>query len=48
MIYYTSDGCNYTGMTQDTVTALRTELGQSTTFVDKITYDVYVAAHRGY
>lgn len=43
---YTSDGCKYEGMSDVTVTSLRTELGKSTTFVDKATYDAYVMAHQ--
>jgi len=44
---YTSDGCMYEGMDSATVTSLRAELGRSTTFVDKATYDAYLAAHQG-
>jgi hypothetical protein len=46
IILYTSDGCEYEGMSAGMVTALRTELGKSTVFVDKATYDAYVAAHQ--
>lgn len=45
MKYYTSDGCRYEGMSQDTVTGLRAELGLTTTFVDEATYDAWIAAH---
>lgn len=47
MKFYTSDGCSYEGMSEEIVIALRTELGHSTTFVDKETYDAYVTAHQG-
>ena len=47
MIFYTSDGCSYEGMDQDTVTRLRTELGRTTTFVDQSTYDAFIAALQG-
>jgi len=46
MRFYTSDGCTYFGMDQDTITSLRTELGLSTVFVDQATYDSFVAANR--
>lgn len=42
--FYTSDGCEYIGMTQDLVTSLRSGLGLATTFVDKATYDAYLAS----
>lgn len=44
MKFYTSDGCTYFGMDQDTVLRLRTELGLDTTFVDEATYNTIVAA----
>lgn len=47
MKLYTSDGCSYEGMSEVTVINLRLELGRSTTFVDKATYDALVAAHQG-
>lgn len=46
MKFYTSDGCAYEGLTETTIIALRSDLGKSTTFVDKATYDAYVAVHR--
>lgn len=46
MILYTSDGFKYEGMDPIVVTALRAELGKSTTFVDKETFDAYVASMR--
>jgi len=46
-ILYTSDGCMYEGMDSTTVIALRTELGHSTTFVDKATFDAFIAANSG-
>jgi hypothetical protein len=42
---YTSDGCSYSGLTEEIVITLRSELGQSTTFVSKETYDAYVIDH---
>lgn len=47
MSLYTADGYAYEGMNEETVTALRLELGKTTTFVDKETYDAYVVAHQG-
>jgi hypothetical protein len=44
MKLYTSDGCSYEGMDEETVTRLRTELGRSTTYVTKEEYDVIIAA----
>jgi hypothetical protein len=41
---YTSDGCSYSGMDSATVVRLRLELGRSTTFVDKETFDAILAA----
>ena len=46
MKLYTSDGCSYEGMSADIVTALRTELGRSTTYVSKEEYDAYIQAHQ--
>lgn len=46
MKLYTSDGCSYVGMDQDTITRLRSELGRSTIFVDEATYAAFVAAHQ--
>lgn len=43
---YTSDGYAYQGMSAELVTSLRSELGKSTTFVDKETYDALVLANR--
>jgi len=39
MIFYTSDGCRYEGMDQDTITRLRTELGRTTTYITEDEYD---------
>lgn len=44
MVLYTDDGCKYEGMDSATVTALRSGLGKSTVFVDKVTFDSFVAA----
>lgn len=44
MVLYTTDGCAYFGMDETTVTALRTELGKSTTFTDQATYEALVAS----
>jgi hypothetical protein len=38
MTYYTSDGNSYTGMSMETVIALRADLGRTTTFIDETTY----------
>lgn len=46
MKLYASDGCSYEGMSAETVSALRTELGRSTTFVSKEEYEEYVAVHQ--
>lgn len=43
MILYTSDGCTYEGMSEETIGALRAELGKSTVFVTKETYDEIIA-----
>lgn len=45
MQLYTSDGFAYFGMDESTVTALRSELGRSTTFVTKDIYDQYLATY---
>jgi len=39
MKLYTSDGCSYEGMTEETIIRLRSELGKSTIFIDKETFD---------
>jgi hypothetical protein len=44
MKLYTSDGCSYEGMDQETVTRLRTELGRETTYITKEEYDAIIAA----
>ena len=44
MKLYTSDGCSYDGMDQDTVIRLRTELGRTGTFITKEEYDTLIAA----
>jgi hypothetical protein len=46
MKFYTSDGCSYEGMDQETVTRLRTELGRETVYITKEEYDAYVQAHQ--
>ena len=46
MILYTSDGCAYEGMSHETVTRLRTELGCETVYVTKEEYNQYIDAHR--
>lgn len=46
MKLYTSDGCSYEGMDAEVIVAIRTELGYETEFVDKETFDAYVAAHQ--
>jgi hypothetical protein len=46
MKFYTSDGCSYEGMSAEVVTALRAELGRSTTYVTKEEFDAYIAAHQ--
>jgi hypothetical protein len=46
MKLYTSDGCSYGGMDQDTITRLRTELGRETVYVTKEEYDAIVAQQR--
>lgn len=45
-ILYTSDGRKYEGMSQNTVLALLNDLGVICTFVDKATYDTYIASKR--
>lgn len=43
---YTSDGCSYIGMSEETVRTLRTELGRETVFVTKEQYEAIIeAAH---
>lgn len=39
MVFYTSDGCSYTGMAQETVIRLREELGRTTEFITKEQYE---------
>jgi hypothetical protein len=46
MKLYTSDGCAYEGMTQETVTTLRAALGRSTTFVSEQEFLSWLAAHQ--
>ena len=38
MVIYTSDGCCYTGMSEETVVALRTEIGKTTTLISEQDY----------
>lgn len=40
---YTSDGRSYFGMSQETVQSLLDDMNLKSTFVDKATYDAYVA-----
>lgn len=35
MKLYTNDGCSYAGMSAETVTALRAELGRETVFISE-------------
>lgn len=44
MKLYTSDGCAYEGMSEETITTLRSELGRLTTFVTKEDYDAFIAS----
>lgn len=46
MKFYTSDGCSYEGMDQETVTRLRTELGRETVYITKEEYDTLIAAQQ--
>lgn len=46
MKLYTSDGCFYEGMDQETVTRLRTELGHETTYITKEEYDAYIQEYQ--
>lgn len=46
MKLYTSDGCSYAGMTEAVVTALRADLGCTTTFVSETDYLAYLDAHK--
>ena len=46
MKLYTSDGCSYEGMDQETVTRLRTELGRETVYITKEEYDAFVSANQ--
>lgn len=46
MVFYTSDGCRYEGMPEETVIALRTERGLLTRFVTKEVYDEMVEIMR--
>lgn len=39
LVFYTSDGCSYEGMSEETVCALRAEAGLVTRFVTKEVYD---------
>ena len=44
MKFYTSDGCSYEGIDQDTITRLRTELGRDTAFITEEEYNAFIAA----
>ena len=46
MIFYTSDGSSYTGMNQETVTKLRTELGRETVYITKEEYDIIIQEYQ--
>jgi hypothetical protein len=46
MEFYTSDGCSYEGMDQETVTRLRSELGRETIYVTKEEYDAILVAQQ--
>lgn len=46
MKFYTSDGCGYDGMSKEVITALRTELGCSTTFITKKDYDILMESNQ--
>jgi hypothetical protein len=46
MVLYTSDGCLYEGMDEETVTRLRTELSRQTVYVTKEEYNAIVIAQR--
>lgn len=46
MKFYTSDGFSYEGMSEETVIALRLELGRSTTFVTEEEYNAIMEAMR--
>lgn len=48
MSLYTSDGCYYMGMDEATIIRLRTELGQTSVFVDKETYDTIIASQQSH
>ncbi len=39
MIYYTADGAQYQGMDQDTILALRQEMGKNTIWITKEEFD---------
>lgn len=45
-ILYTSDGCKYSGMSEDTIMALRAERGHLTRFVTKEVYDEMIEIAR--
>lgn len=47
MHFYTSDGCSYFGMDQDTVLRLRTELGKESVFISKMDFDILVQSRQG-
>lgn len=46
MKLYTSDICSYEGMSQETVTRLRTELGRETVYITEEAYNVLIAAQQ--
>jgi hypothetical protein len=43
---YTSDGCSYEGMDEETVTHLRTELNRETTYITKEEFDILIQAQQ--
>ena len=46
MVLYTSDGCTYTGMDEETVIRLRLELGRTTAYISKDSYDAIIQSQR--
>lgn len=46
MILYTSDGCKYEGMSEETIVALRADLGKLTAFITLEEHNAIMAAIR--
>lgn len=44
MRLYTSDGCSYVGMSEETVIRLREELGRTTIFITEAEYNQLLGA----